>query len=83
MQAGLTDATCAPCRCKHKVPYDGAADGIFNLSNHTLFLHEPLFTYWDNMTVMKLPYNAHHQGMLMAHKRTYTDGLMPGRAIVR
>ena len=63
--------------------YDGVEDGIFNLSNHTLFYYECILSYFDNMTVSRTPFHAHYREMYMAHERLGAEKSLPSRQIIR
>ena len=76
---------CSNPLCDGRLQYDGLEDGVFNLSNQCLFLHETLLTYWDGMTSSKLSFTAHHANMEMAHRRSGSEfaALLPSRRVVR
>ena len=82
----LVDVFYRPCSragCPNQLSYDGQQDGIFNLSDKSLFTYEVLFDYWDGMTVAKLSYTAHYQRLRLSHKRTARLSLLPSRPVVR
>ena len=48
------------CPCGEKRVYDGCEDGVFNMSNKTLWLHETMMTYVDLMVQACMPFNAYY-----------------------
>ena len=39
--------------------YDGLEDGVFNLSNQSLFTYECMFAYWDLMLLSGATYYSY------------------------
>jgi hypothetical protein len=74
---------CTNPNCGHQLQYDGQHDGIFNLSNQTLFTYETMFDYWDGMTVSRQSFTAQHAKLRLAHQRTCTAHLLPSRQVIR
>lgn len=48
-------------RCRRTLEYDGASDGVLNLSNKTLMHWELGYDYADSMLRMALTYAAHYR----------------------
>ncbi len=81
MQVTVYYRKCSDC-CE-RLAYDGGHDGIFNLSNISLFTHESMFAFWDSMIKQRYTFAAHYNSLFDSHQRSGTSKLMPTRNVVR
>jgi hypothetical protein len=66
-----------------RLAYDGGADGLFNLSNQSLFTHEVLSDYWDQVVTQALTFSQLHANLKVAHEKNVGDRVLPSRQTVR
>lgn len=57
------------CQCGEKRVYDGWEDGVFNMSNKTLWLHETMMIYADLMVEACMPFNAYFKVLERQYER--------------
>lgn len=57
------------CECGQVRVYDGMEDGVFNMSNKTLWLHEVMLFYLDLMIEARMPFNAFYNTVRRQYER--------------
>ena len=58
---------CSCDTCPNRLTYDGQHDGVFNLSDQSLFTYEAMYSFWDDLTTAPMTYTAHYERMYLAH----------------
>ncbi|KAG1666639.1 hypothetical protein FOA52_005849 [Chlamydomonas sp. UWO 241] len=70
------------CVCGHKVPYDGFADGVFNQTNQSLWLHECLLDFWLLVSVAGLTFTSFVKMMVQKHVMAHCKQRLPSKTVM-